>query len=240
MTRIGIFSAMLRQCGIGLLLAICPLAYAAYSCTVTATDASVLANALSAETTTGSVTLTCTRSAGDAPTLSYRLKATTGLYNTGSQPYRRVRRGGAGTPMEYSLRRGSTCGATSDWLAPATGTTDVQTGTMNFGTALVASTTLAYCIRVPATSVSSGVYTDTFLVFAQYPDSDMGNLSPQAPATVTVGVGDECLFNTYPGNLVFNYTAFSTTAQTASTGFVLRCNSGLPWEAFRSGSRLLS
>lgn len=33
----------------------------------------------------------------------------------------------------------------------------------------------------------------------------------------------------YPGDLAFNYTAFSATAQTSTTSFMLRCSSGLPW-----------
>ena len=73
------------------------------------------------------------------------------------------------------------------------------------------------------------MYTDTFNIFAQYPDSNAGALSPSAPVIMTVGVSNQCIFNTYPGSLVFNYTAFSTTAQTASTSFLLRCSTGLPW-----------
>lgn len=53
--------------------------------------------------------------------------------------------------------------------------------------------------------------------------------SLNAPVVMTVGVNNQCVFNTYPGNLVFNYTAFSATAQTSTTSFMLRCSSGLPW-----------
>lgn len=118
----------------------------------------------------------------------------------------------------------------------------MQTGTLNFGAALTATTTLSYCIRVqvnaggnPA-SPAAGVYSDIFNIFAQYPNSDTGALSPSAPVQMTVGVNSQCVFNTYPGNLVFNYTAFSASAQTSSTSFMLRCSSGLSWSASVSPS----
>lgn len=227
---------LLRWCAIGCLLVSGPLAHAAYSCTVTATSTGIIfPTSGSSQDTTGSATLTCTRSSSDANTLSYRLKASEGLYENTTAPYRRVRLGSTSNHLYYSLRRSGTCNNNTNWLAPATGTTDVATGTLSFGPALTATTTLNYCIRVrrnaggnPA-SPTAGVYSDTFEIFAQYPNSNAGALSPSAAVAMTVGVSNQCVFNTYPGNLVFNYTAFSTTAQTASTSFMLRCSSGLPW-----------
>lgn len=137
--------------------------------------------------------------------------------------------------LAYSLRRSASCSNNTNWRAPATGASNVATGTLNFGSALTISTTLTYCIRVlgvaggnPA-SPTAGVYSDTFNIFAQYPNSNAGALSPSAAVAMTVGVSNQCVFNTYPGNLVFSYTAFSASPQTASTSFMLRCSSGLPW-----------
>jgi len=224
------------RCFVGAaLVALGPLAHAAYSCTVTATSAGLIYQTPSPRDVTGSATLTCTRSSGDANSLSYRLKATDGLTPSGSDPFRRVRLGSTSNLLFYSLRRSASCSNGTNWRAPNTGVSNVQTGTLNFGSSLVASTTLTYCIRVrvgsggnPA-SPAAGVYTDTFNIFAQYPNSNAGALSPSAPVLMTVGVSNQCIFNTYPGSLVFNYTAFSTTAQTASTSFLLRCSTGLPW-----------
>ncbi len=224
------------------LLGLAPLAQAAYSCTVTATSTGLLYQTPTPRDVTGSATLTCTRSSGDANTLTYRLKATDGNSASGTSPYRRVRLGSTSNYLFYSLRRSGTCNNNTNWRAPSTGTTDVETGTLSFGSGLVASTTLTYCIRVrvdagsnPA-SPAAGVYTDTFNVFAQYPNSNAGALSPSAPVVMTVGVSNQCVFNTYPGSLVFNYTAFSTTAQTASTSFLLRCSTGLTWGVLISPS----
>jgi hypothetical protein len=230
------FTTVIRLLAGLLLLACGPLAHAAYSCTVTATSSGLIYQAPSPRDVTGSATLTCTRSAGDPNSLSYRLKASDGLNaNTGTQPYRRVRLGTTANRLYYALRRSSTCNDSTDWRAPTTGASNVATGTLDFGVALTATTTLSYCIRVrvgagnnPA-APAAGVYSDTFGIFAQYPNSNAGVLSPSAPVVMTVGVNNQCVFNTYPGNLSFNYTAFSTTAQTASTSFLLRCSSGLPW-----------
>lgn len=225
-----------RLAAVGGALSLCrSLAHAAYSCTVSASSVGLLYATPNPADVTGTATLTCTRAAGDANSLTYRLKADDGLNATGTAPYRRVRLGSTGNRLYYSLRRSSGCNNNTNWRAPATGTSDVQTGTLNFGAALVASTSLSYCIRVrvnaggnPA-APAAGVYTDSFNIFAQYPNSDFGALSPDAPVSMTVGVSNQCVFNTYPGNLNFNYTAFSTTAQTASTSFLLRCSTSLPW-----------
>lgn len=209
--------------------------YADYSCSVTGTSTGLLYQTPTPRDVTGSATLTCMRSSGDANTLSYRIKATDGLNASGTNPHRRVRLGSTANMLFYSLRRNASCNNNTNWRAPTTGTSDVVTGTLNFGTALVASTTLPYCIRVRvgaggnSSSPAAGVYTDTFNIFAQYPNSNSGALSPVAPVVMTVGVSNHCVFNTYPGNLTFNYSAFSTTTQTSSTSFLLRCSTGLPW-----------
>ncbi|MGE0100544.1 MAG: spore coat protein U domain-containing protein [Hydrogenophaga sp.] len=227
--------AIFRVFAAAVLLGLGPCAHAAYSCTVSATSTGLIYEAPSPRDVTGSATLTCTRSPGDASTLSYRLKATDGLHASGTNPIRRVRLGSSGNLLFYSLRRGASCNNNTNWRAPATGTTDVQTGTLNFGAGLVASTTLAYCNRVRVgaggnpPAPAAGVYTDTFSIFAQYPTNKAGALSPDAPVSLTVGVSNQCVFNSYPGSLVFNYTAFSSTAQTASTAFLLRCSTDLPW-----------
>lgn len=235
MTRLRFLQFIGCLCLCGLLLAVCPPVHAAYSCTVTATSSGLLYVTPSPRDVTGSAMLTCTRSSGDANSLSYRLKATDGNNATGSQPFRRVRLNSTSNYLAYSLRRSGTCNNNTDWRAPATGTANVATGTLSFGAALTASTTLTYCIRVRVGtggnpgSPTAGVYSDTFNIFAQYPNSNAGALSPNEPVLMTVGVSNQCVFNTYPGDLAFNYTAFSATAQTSTTSFMLRCSSGLPW-----------
>lgn len=242
MTRNGLPSLFLRALAVCALLFTNPLAQAAYSCTVSATSAGLIYQTPTPNDQTGTATLTCTRALVDANTLTYRLKASDGLNESGTNPIRRVRLGSTSNYLFYSLRRSATCNNNTNWHAPDTGTTDVETGTLSFGAGLTATTTLTYCIRVRvgaggnAASPTAGVYTDTFEIFAQYPNSNAGAISPSASVAMSVGVNNQCVFNTYPGNLSFTYTAFTTTAQTASTSLMLRCSQSLPWSVAVSPS----
>jgi spore coat protein U-like protein len=209
-------------------------AWAAYSCSVTVTSPTVAYNgATNANTNaTGSAVLTCTRATTDANSLTYRLKADNGANINGTT--RRARLGATANYLNYALTRSATCGNASNWYAPVTGTTNVITGTLGFGTATLASVTLPYCLRVRGSTTNAltpaaGAYTDTVNVSAQYPNSDTGALSPSVPLNYTANVSSACFFTSTPGNMTFNYTAFRTTALTATNNFNLRCTTALPW-----------
>ena len=211
-------------------------AWAVHSCSVSVTGTGMIyVQGVNANDAAGTVVLTCTRSASDANTLTYRIKAEDGLQPQGNQ--RRVQLGATTNRLDYSLSRGTTaggsasCANTSNWQAPANGTNDVITGTLNFGSGLTASVTWGYCIRVRGNqgAPAAGIYTDLVGVFAQYPDNNGGALSPVASLNVSVGVSNQCVFSAAPGMMSFNYTAFAPVAQTASTSFDLRCSNGLPW-----------
>jgi hypothetical protein len=215
-------------------------AWGAYSCNVTTTSVGVIYTGGNVDTN-GLVTLTCTRDSGDANTLTYRIKATDGNNSIGTDPFRRARLGVTANYLRYILRRGTTvggaasCGNTSTWRAPATGTTNVITGTLSFGAALTQSATWGYCIRVRGTAggnpamPTAGVYTDAFNVFAQYPSTDGSPLTPVVAASYTVGVGSQCVFNTFPTSMAFSYTSFSVAPQVVTRQFDLRCSNTLPW-----------
>lgn len=238
MTQQCTSSQMLR--GLSYLLALglwlcSPTTWAVYSCTVTATSVGAIYIQGSNSDISGSVVLNCSRSASDANILSYRIKAGAGLQPSGSQ--RQVQLGATANRLNYLLSRGTTAGGsatcrnTSNWEAPTIGTRNVITGTLNFGTSLAATVTWGFCIRVRGTQgmPTAGIYTDTIDVFAQYPNSDAGALTPTSMLNYTLGVNNQCVFNSFPGALTLTYVAFSTTAQTASTTFSLRCSNGLPW-----------
>lgn len=217
------------------LLAFAP-AWAAYDCNVSATSVGVLytTNPINQDAN-GTVILTCTRASGDANTLTYRIKADNGLNANGTQ--RRVRRGTSANYLSYFLRRGTTvggaatCGNSTNWAAPATGTTNVITGTLSFGTALTATATWGYCVRIRGNqgNPTAGSYTDVVQVFAQYPNNNAGALSPSASLGYTAGATNQCVFNTFPTTMLFNYTSFSATPQVLSQAFDLRCSNSLPW-----------
>ncbi|MBX3589209.1 MAG: spore coat protein U domain-containing protein [Ramlibacter sp.] len=219
----------------GLLLAGAP-AWAAYDCNVSVTSVGVLYTTSPVnQDANGTVTLTCTRASGDANSLTYRIKADNGLNPNGTQ--RRVRRGATANRLDYFLRRGTavggaaSCGNSSNWAAPVNGNGSVMRDTLAFGASLTASATWGYCIRVRGNqgSPTAGSYTDTVQVFAQYPGTNAGALTSSASLNYTVGVSNQCVFNTFPNSLVFNYTSFSATPQVASQAFDLRCSNSLPW-----------
>lgn len=221
-------------------------AQAAYSCNVSATNLAVLyiVGGTTPIDATGSVTLSCTRASGDANTLSYRIKANDGQNPLSVNPFRQVRLGSSATDLlNYSLRRATsagasaTCGLITSWRAPTTGTSNVITGTLSFGGALSASVTWSYCIRMRVgsggnpSSPTPGVYTDTIGIFAQYPNSDAGALSPVTNAIYSVGVGSQCVQAIPPRAMTLNYTSFSNSAQTSQQTVQISCSNGLAWSA---------
>lgn len=197
--------------------------WAAYDCFVTVTSIGTIHESGNGDDTSGSATLTCTRAGDDANTLTYRLRANNGLYPNGTQ--RRARHATSAATLDYSLSSGA-CANNTNWYDPS----NYVTGTLNFGSALTASTTIGLCIRnQPGNVATSGIYSDTVSVAAQYPNSDAGALTVPAFLTYTVGVDAQCVFHTYPGTMAFSYTSFSPTPQTASQAIVLRCSNNLPW-----------
>lgn len=214
-------------------------AWAAYSCNVTATSSSVSYNPAANSDSNGTVVLTCTRAGTDATTLTYRIKAdTSSNYTT----QRRAQLGATASYFTYFLSRGTVvggaaaCGNSSTWFAPATGTTNVITGTLNFGTggALTQTATWGYCFRVRGTAGGNpvaptvGTYTDPINVFAQYPNSDAGAITASAPISYNVNASPACAFNTFPAAMAFTYLSFGA-ARSASQSFNLICSNALAW-----------
>lgn len=217
-----------------ILLCLASPSWGAITCSMTATSVGAFYNAGGNVDVTGSAVLTCTRLSTDATSITYRLKADNGVNATGTT--RRVRhQNGSANYLSYILRRGATCGNATNWQAPATGTTNVQTGTLSFGAALTASFTQTYCIRLRGTAGGNpaappaGSYADVFNVFAQYPNNNAGALTPNAPANYSVGVNPGCAFMSLPATMAFAYTAFRATALSQSSNFNLRCNTGVTW-----------
>lgn len=211
-------------------------AHAAYSCNVTATSLGVIyREGFSLRTdVVGTVHLTCTRDlATDANTLTYRIGVDYGDHY--QSPNRRVRLGASNNYLTYSLARGAsvggaaTCSDTSNWGLPIL-TLDVMSGTLNFGSGAAASATWGFCVRVRGNQgrPAAGEYEDTPTVIAQYPASLTGALALTS-FTYTVGARNQCVLNTFPTDMVFNYNSFQPTPQVVTQTFRLACNTGLPW-----------
>lgn len=210
-------------------------AMATYSCNVSLDGTGALYSTSSNVDTTDTLTLNCSRASGDSNSLTYRIKANTGINPSGNQ--RRVRLGSSGSNyINYRLTRGAsvggsaTCASSTNWLAPSTGTSNVITGTLSFGSNLTASAVWGYCIRLPSgSSPTAGQYVDTVQVFAQYPNSDAGTLTASVPLTFTAGVGNQCVFRSFPATVNFAYTSFSPTDQVSTQTFDVRCSNSLAW-----------
>jgi hypothetical protein len=215
----------------------------AYSCNVTVNGTGVLIDTYnSQQDSSGTLTLNCTRGSAESANLSYRIKADNGLNASGAQ--RRARRAATTDYLNYFLTRGTAaggaaaCASATNWLEPATGNTNVITGTLAFGTALSASVVWGYCIRTPSINIltyffgaTAGVYTDNVNIYAQYPGVDGGALTPEVPLSYSIGVKEQCVFNSFPTSVNFNYTSFSATPQSDTEAFNLRCSNDLSWTA---------
>jgi len=213
-----------------------PQAWALYSCSVSASSSGVLYLGLlpAPQDSQGNARLTCTRASADPATLSYRLKADDGLQASSSQ--RRVRLGATANHLNFSLAHSAVCQNASTWYAPATGSSNVVTGTLNFGAALSQVADISYCFRIRSgganeTTPTAGIYTDSIRIFGQFPDNDAGALTAAAPITYSVGVDNQCVFNSFPAAMAFNYSSFSVVPQVASQSFNLQCSNSLPWTA---------
>lgn len=220
-----------------LTLAAAPSSFAAYSCNVTATPSGMLlyySTSANTSDAAGTVTLNCTRLTTDSATLGYRLLIDNGNntspVNRATGQARGLNTQVASTFINYGIFRNTAYSQT--WDAPATGTTNVVTGSITFsGSNTSASLTRAFYLRVPSgqSTVPAGVYTDAPLVWACYPNATGCTNTASAPIEVTIGVGNQCIFNSTPGSINLNYPAFSATNQTASTNFIMRCTNALPY-----------
>lgn len=220
------------RCCLVSILMLTSTCFAAISCSVTATGLGVLYNPASNTDDTGTVTLNCTRLATDPTSISYRLYINNGIYSTGSvaSGQRRLSHTSlASTYVNYGIYRNAA--RSQHWRAPLTGTTNVVTGTLNFSGATFASISRLYYLRVPSgqTTAPAGIYTDTLQVSARYPNNNSGTLTNLVPISMTLAIGNQCVFRTHPYNIALNYSSFSMTNVTNSTTVSMRCTNLLPY-----------
>jgi spore coat protein U-like protein len=164
---------------------------------------------------TGSVTLNCTRTAGETST-PYWIGADNGL--SGARTL--TRQTGTQT-LTYNLYTNSN--HTSNWTM-ANG----LSGTLTFS-GPVASTTLSYYFRIPRSNTSqpAGLYDDSILVTQRFISS--GDDISTATLTPVASIVAECRVSSTPAPLVLNYSSFSASAVTASTSFGVSCTNSTPY-----------
>ena len=168
---------------------------------------------------TWSVTINCTRGSSDPSTSAYTLTANDGLDPGGGAGMNRATNGtGASNRIEYDLFRVAPGSGT--W--GATTTTDFD-GTINFGTALSASTTLTFYSRIAAgQNKNAKLYSDTVAMTLSY---NNGTSTSTSTSNISVSIENRsvCLVTSPPSTMSFNYTSFQATNATASSSYKVRC-----------------
>lgn len=214
------------------LLCTCALqAHAAINCALSST--SVNLNYVNGQGTTsnasGTITLNCTRLAGDANTQTYWVGIDFGT-RTGT-PRRVFRHGGTTVTadrLNVSIRKN---GTTTEWTD--TGTARVN-GTLNFATALSASVALTYDFLVTAgqTGRTAGIYDEVFTASLQL--TTTGAVVATTTFVPTVSIIANCFVGQVatgnlaagaisPSTLTLPYTSFATADQTANMTFTVDC-----------------
>jgi hypothetical protein len=194
-------------------------AYAAYSCTVTATSVTMpfAPTVTATNVQSGSYTINCTRAGTDPNTLAWSLANDNGGAGSGGN---NTANGPGGTYAYDTYMPGS---LTNKW--GSTAATRI-TGTMNFGASLTASASGSFDVVVtgPQTVLTAGNYTDT--IGLRLRNTGTGatiGANPIASFVVTLVTSNYCQISVAPGDLNFIYTSFQAGASSASSTYGVRC-----------------
>jgi spore coat protein U-like protein len=201
-------------------------ALAAVSCNVSAADnfiATYDSLATSDALSSGTFTVTCTRTASADPTsVSFTANTNNGLNATGGN--NRAKQGTANY-IKYDFYTAATYA--TNW---STQSSKAITGTVTMGSGVPASasTVATYYSKLPFGQASpQGIYTDTVGILLTYGTTNTS--APQANMSVQITNIPGCTFSTPPGAISFTYSAFSATAKTASTTFGALCSTSLAY-----------
>jgi spore coat protein U-like protein len=230
-------STFLLRFAMAWLLLACGTAHAAYSCSLSITDTGVIyaQGGGSRVDATGTLTLSCNRDvAADANSLTYRIGADNGANY--SNPDRRARLGATANYLVYSLTRGAAvggaaaCSDAGNW-GQIVVSANVMSGTLSFGAAPTATATWGFCLRVRGNqgNPSAGTYTDAVNVYAQYPSTLFGAVTPAAQLNYSIGARNVCVLNTFPTDMAFSYNSFQVGAQVLTQTVKVACSNALPW-----------
>ena len=194
---------------------------AAITCNISSSGFATAYNpgSATANITQTSFTVTCTRGAsGDPTSVSYTVAANNGLNSVGINN----RAAFGGSYIRYDDYKDGACG--TQWKGSNT-----FADTITFsGTGIVSKTTAYWgCVTASQTGLPAGTYTDSVTITLSY------GPNPQSTATnifsVSISTPAVCNVTAAPGNIVFNYTAFTASAVTASTTFGATCTNALPY-----------
>ncbi|OIQ70330.1 spore coat protein U domain protein [mine drainage metagenome] len=189
-------------------------AHATVTCGMSVADVQPIYTPGSNSNSTGSITLTCSRSANESSTTYWIGINTAHLVLT--------RQGGSQT-LSYKVYKNASY--SSQW---GTTSSSGSKGTLTFN-GPVASKTLTYYLRIPSSNAGqpAGLYDDMRTVTLRFSatSADLATATLQPVASIVA----QCLISTPPGNLALNYTSFSATAASNSTSFAISCTKGTPY-----------
>ncbi len=198
------------------------LAVVACSASVTSIVKGYDPNASGNTVATGSYTVSCTRSAGDANTFNWSLGA-----NNGQNPSGSTNRVTLGTSTYlYEIYRLSPYTNGDRWQDTAA---TRFTGTVSFGTQLSGSSSGSFDLVLtgPQTVRPAGTYTD--LVTVTVRNAGTAAMMSQSTFSVSIITIASCTLATPPGDINFAYTSFQVSAASASTNFGVNCTTGIPY-----------
>jgi spore coat protein U-like protein len=193
--------------------------WAAINCSVSTTGFTSVysTSTATANDSTGSTTLNCTRLSTDATSLTYRLRVNNGL-NSNAPPTNRARIGATASYINYELYNSST-------YATVWGNTNATqiNGSLSFGTSLSASNTLPFYARIPAAQAVAVTITPRITVGAT------NTTLTTVALPVSIVSTSSCQFTSPPSTVSFAYTSFQAAAAAASTPYTVRCSNTLPY-----------
>jgi hypothetical protein len=185
---------------------------------------SVTDNTSAANVQQGAVSATCSRtSASDATTLS--LAVSVGLNKTSKSNHARLNAGGTNFDISYDTFLDSSCSMTWDNKAHNSLNATLSTTALNVPVTLI----FPYWACKPniqnMSTYPTGLYTDRVDLTLSVGKIDVAtssiNVNIYAPAVCSISNG--------PGQVTFNYSAFSPAAVYAGTSFRANCTNFLPY-----------
>ena len=217
---------MIRGIVVLLLALLAKEAHAAITCNITASSGWSVAYVTTnpANTVTqSSFTLTCQRNvAADPTTLNYFVSSDNGSNVTGQQNRAKLTTGNSF--ILYEDYRDSAC--TQLWKAAGG---NRMSGSITLTGFVATQVTLPYwgCVFASQTGLPSGAYQDTVTMTAT--NSTGGATLATNVFTVNIYYPAVCNVTQAPADVAFSYTAFRSTAATASSTFGVTCTNTLPY-----------
>jgi spore coat protein U-like protein len=220
----------------GLLFRLSALTFALASASAWAINCNVTTNGFTAayaptvataNDSTGSLTIACTRTLAEVNNWEFRLRANNGQ-NSIAPPQNRAQRGATANHFNYELYT-NFAGGTA-WAS--TNATQIGYLPLSFATgSTFVSVTVPFFARIPGSQVAgtAGTYTDFVTITPRVrrtitPRNNTDPPTVQLP--VTIITTSYCQFTSPAGTINLNYIALQNTASTASTNFSVRCING--------------